>query len=198
MYTGDTVNKIEASGRIIYEASIKGRKYFILFAKVDGRDNQIKFYYDGDLSKFRHHTRVHVTGHVETITTTSRSGKDATLKQYVADSVVSENTLTNEYFGVKGDFFNPMGAKVFVKGKILDIAKENSDWTRYMIDLKEAGTPYISLNKRDRMPMLKVGDTICAVCHISTLKKERAGKASFIENIVIDDIAKCPQQSYTL
>lgn len=194
MYS-ETVNEVVISGRVLSESTNKkGEKYFTLVSK-NGVDIFPRVMYDESLlPEYNEHARLRVKAHLETRDIYIARNKKITKQILVADSIQKETTLVEEKFGIPGKFFPDPTCKIYLKGIVQSVKKEN-DWYRIVLSVSnphDASKMYsirISMREVDRQPDIHEGSLIYTVCKMTTPKKEVDGTARYYEDIMVNDIA---------
>ena len=191
----EVVNKVFVKGRVATISDVNGTVLFTVVSKNGNRTIFVKMSCKKSVMpqeiRGRGHARVDVEGHIESYLT-KKDGKRHITQHFVADKITLSKTLTDEIFGVKGKFFEEPKAQVYLKGTLLSII-EDPEWYRYNIDISNEvrhTTVRVSLKKIDRPVEVKVGDTICALCTISTPEKQFSDGTKQFMDILVSDLAK--------
>lgn len=199
------VNKVKVSGRLVAvsDARIEGfDKTFTVHIKDEKKsadksrsdNNGIfpKFFCSKEvIGRFENreyaHKRITVEGYVESYDT-----KGLKQQRFVATSIIEEPTLTEKVFGVKGMFFGEPQARVYIAGRVDNIANEpKNGWV--FIDL-ETEHGIIRVNARDpHRAEISVNDNLCICGKIYTVNKEtKNGRNHHFESITVDDFGVVP------
>ncbi len=196
MDTPRAVNEIVASGRIITIKERKNGDKIVTLITKNGRDVFLRFVCSkGVLPELNDHAHVQITGHVISVAYRDDNKKFHQDQSFVADEIIPSPTLTEKKFGVKGKFFAYPECAAYLKGTVKKVLDEG-EWVRLILHIDEErkdrkpATVRLSMKKLSRQPELKKGDTICAVCTVTTPKKMIDGKATYFEDLLISDLAK--------
>lgn len=185
------INEFEMSCRVINMVKHEGGTGFIRGYIKDGIDIYPGVYIPKNVYKeFNHHSRVHIKGHLQT-RTVKKDGQYRKIQQLVADSLVSEPTLTEKYFGCKGKFFSPSFIRICLQGTVVKVV-DNGNWYRYKIDVSDndkSNVIVINMKKLERHLDVKAGDKICAVCTYTTPKKYINEEDVVYEDIIVSDLS---------
>lgn len=193
------INKIVASGRVV-SLNEKNGTCYITIASKNGRDIYPKFVCSKDIvPELPTHARVKIEGHVESGTKKNKDNKQWLMSQkFIADKVSLDTTMTEEAFGIKGKFFAPPEVNIYLKGTIIGIT-DDTDWFRYTIKIEgsedKKTTVRVSMKKLDRHPDVKEGDNVCAICAVTTPKKQVNGRICYFEDILVSDLVKVQETS---
>lgn len=189
-----SINEIEASGRIISIRPRNDGTSMITLVTQSGKDAFLRFLCpEGSLSNIKERTHVRINGYIKSYTyKDTETDKFKTAQRFVASKITKEPTLTEEKFGVEGKFYSAPECKIYLKGTVQAVRKDN-EWYRIILKVKDGdvSTSNIQINMKelDRQPDIKEHDTICCVCGVSTPKKELEGKTVYFENIQVSDLA---------
>lgn len=189
-----SINEIEAVGRVI---SIKQRNdgnYTLTLVTQSGKDAFLRFLCpDSVIPQIKERAHVRVHGYIKSYTyKDSESERFKTGQRFIATKIIEEPTLVESKFGIKGRFFPTPDCKVYLKGTVQAIRKDN-EWYRIIIKVKDGDVTFsniqINMKEIDRQPTIKENDVICCVCGVSSPKKELEGRTVYFENIQVSDIA---------
>lgn len=194
-YKDENVNQVDAEGRIV---SIRPRKDGITSVMTiiskNGRDIFPRFICPSkEISGYKIHDRVQIKGHIHTYPLVVDK-KYRMQQEFIADSIIPAETLSDQVFGVKGKFFAQMKCDVYVKGIVASV-KTDGEWYRYTVEVPSdqkngyADKIYMSMKKIDRHPVINKGDTICSICGVSTPVKTIDDKNKYFEDLIVSDIA---------
>lgn len=192
-------NVITATGRVVTLRESNGNVILTLVTK-NGNDVYIRFRCTAEMvAQLQYHARVRVTGHIESYLRKAKDSSNRTIVQYfVADSVVPDTTLVEDAYGIKGKFFAPPSARLYLKGTMVSVIMDSKDWIRYILRVDcpnpntgtRSATIRVSMKRADRQPEIKPGDTVCMACYLSSPVKEENGKKLYMEDLIVADIAK--------
>ena len=187
----ENINKFEMSCRVISMVKHDGGTGFIRGYIKDGIDIYPGVYIPKSVYReFSHHSRVRIKGHLQT-RTVKKDGQYRKIQQLVADSLISEPTLTEEHFGCKGKFFGPSFIRICLQGTVVKVI-DNGNWYRYKINVSnndKSNIVVINMKKLERHLNVKVGDKICAVCTYATPKKYINEEDVVYEDIIVSDLS---------
>lgn len=192
------VNEIVATGRLITKTEKSGGGAQITIVSKSGKNPSfLKFTFDhADLSGIPIRSKVKVKGYVRSYTYPDQTaGRRPFYQALIGTEIAKERTLTEERFGVEGRFSKEPHCEVYLKGIIRHVIDEG-EWVRYLLytdgaaENRRESTIRLSMKKLDRQPAYKKGDVICAVCGISTKRKQVNGRNEDFEDIMIYDYAK--------
>lgn len=190
--TNDNVNIVEISCRLVSAKKFESGAGFITGYVKNGTDVFPRIYCPKEVYKeFKKHSRIKVIGHISS-RVVRENGKFKRTQQIVADSLELEQTLTEDYFGIKGKFFKDFTVSILLKGKLKSINRA-SGWSKLVLNIPTKTNPnntvIVNMKDIDRPIQYSVGDTICAVCGLSTPQKVINEKNVIYEDIVVSDLA---------
>lgn len=188
------VNVVEVRGRIVGER-VKGSKtFFTVCSNAGGKNGKSVFtHFETKAALPEHKSRAMLTvkGHLES--KKAKRGNEIILTQvYVADDVELADTITDEYFGVKGKFFEKHSATAFLNGIVVSI-KDDGEWIRYILNVGNVGshenTVLMTAKKQERPIVVRVGYRVCAVCKITSTTMMIDRKEIPLNSLVVNDMA---------
>ncbi len=199
MSNTETKNEVFITGRVIAIHNNANGAVRLTVLTRNGKDVYAKCYCpNGVPSDINVRSRVCINGHIDAYMRRDSGGVYRSVQQVVVDRIYKDSTIVEQKFGVKGHFYNPFQCEISLKGKVVSF-QDQGQWFNMTLEVdgdnndRRKHNVRLGMRKIDRQPVINEGDTVYAVCSLSTPKKEVDDRTIEFTNIVVSDIAVEPQ-----
>ena len=191
-------NEFRVSGRVVAMTETNDGLFRITVAGKNGtKDVYPEVYCTADMiPECKEHAALEVTGYIKN-DGYIKDGEQTYYPRLYAKQITIASALLFEEFGVQGRFREVKPCMAYLSGQIeeivVDEVKEDVVYYRYYIKTAAPNgdtTVRIDWKKIDRHPELAVGDNVCAVCKISTPRKEIGTNIRNFLNLDVFDMDK--------